>query len=43
VHEESLSEIHLVLPAAEEELSDADLEQVSGGGCWDDEGCPTDA
>jgi hypothetical protein len=43
VHEESLSEIHLVLPVGEEQLSDADLELVSGGGCWDDSGCPTDA
>jgi hypothetical protein len=43
VHEESLSEIHLVLPASEEQLSEADLEMVCGGGCWADEACPTDA
>jgi hypothetical protein len=34
VHEESLSDVHLVLPAATEDLSDADLEAVSGGLCW---------
>jgi hypothetical protein len=34
VHEESLSEVHLVLPPAQEDLSDADLEMVSGGVFW---------
>jgi hypothetical protein len=40
VHEESFSELHLVLPPSEQELSDADLEMVSGGLCWYD--CPSD-
>jgi|1186.fasta_scaffold321996_2 hypothetical protein len=31
VHEESGTEVHLVLPAAEDRLSDAELEMVSGG------------
>ena len=35
VHEESLSEVHLVLPASQEDLSDADLEMVAGGAGWD--------
>jgi hypothetical protein len=34
VHEETMSEVHLVLPPASEDLSDADLELVSGGLCW---------
>ncbi|MFM7596970.1 MAG: hypothetical protein ACKO70_01140 [Actinomycetota bacterium] len=34
LHEESLTQIHLTIPAAED-LSDADLELVAGGGnCW---------
>jgi hypothetical protein len=40
VHEESMSEVHLVLPAAQEDLSDADLELVAGGAGWAD--CPND-
>lgn len=36
VHEESLSEVHLVLPASQEDLSDADLELIAGGGGWTD-------
>jgi hypothetical protein len=35
VHEESLSEVHLVLPASQENMSDADLELIAGGGAWD--------
>jgi hypothetical protein len=35
VHEESLTDIHLVLPAnTSDELSDNDLELVAGGSCW---------
>ena len=41
VHEESLSEVHLVLPPATQDLSDADLEMVSGGLAWGD--CTSDA
>jgi hypothetical protein len=33
LHEESLTQIHLTIPAAEA-LSDADLELVSGGNLW---------
>ncbi|MBD0348889.1 MAG: NHLP leader peptide family natural product precursor [Thermoleophilia bacterium] len=40
VHEESLTELHVVLPATEEELTDAELEMVSGGVCWTE--CPND-
>jgi hypothetical protein len=40
VHEESLSEVHLVLPASQEDLSDADLELVAGGAAWGE--CPDD-
>lgn len=40
VHEESLTHVHLVVPAAPAargELAEADLELVAGGGvCWDD-------
>jgi hypothetical protein len=37
VHEESMSEVHLVLPVSQEDLSDADLELVAGGGSfWGD-------
>lgn len=39
VHQESLTDIHLVIPAAtgEDELSESDLELVAGGAaCWDD-------
>jgi hypothetical protein len=35
VHEESLSELHLVLPVSSDDLSDAELEAVSGGGIYD--------
>ena len=35
LHEESLTQIHLTIPAAEA-LTDADLELVSGGGMWGD-------
>jgi hypothetical protein len=40
VHEESLSEVHLVLPASQEDLSDAELELVAGGAGWGE--CPDD-
>ncbi|MFM7597350.1 MAG: NHLP leader peptide family RiPP precursor [Actinomycetota bacterium] len=33
LHEESLTQIHLTIPAAED-LSDTDLELVAGGGGW---------
>lgn len=39
VHEESLTSIHLVVPAAapgDGQMSDADLELVAGGICWAD-------
>lgn len=42
VHEESLTNIHVVLPAARGagELAEDDLELVAGGGnCWDNCGC----
>lgn len=42
VHEESLTGIHLVIPAqaTSGELSEDDLELVAGGGtCWDNCGC----
>jgi hypothetical protein len=35
VHEESLAEIHVVLPVATETLSDEQLDMVSGGGMYD--------
>lgn len=39
VHEDTPSEVHLVIPGSAE-LSDRDLEMVSGGACWTD--CPQD-
>ncbi len=38
VHEESLSHVHLVVPAkaAAGEIADEDLEMVAGGACWSD-------
>ncbi len=39
VHEESLTHVHLVIPAvqAKGEIADGDLELVAGGGtCWQD-------
>ncbi|MFM7599434.1 MAG: hypothetical protein ACKO70_13875 [Actinomycetota bacterium] len=36
LHEESLTQIHLTIPSAED-LSDTDLELVAGGTCWSDE------
>ena len=36
VHEESLTDIHLTIPAAGD-LADADLELVAGGICWTNE------
>ena len=41
VHEESVSEVHLVLPPANEDLSDAELEMVSGGAFWGE--CTSDS
>ncbi|MFM7212605.1 MAG: hypothetical protein ACKOYQ_11530, partial [Actinomycetota bacterium] len=35
IHEESLTQIHLTIPSSEH-LSDADLELVAGGACWED-------
>ena len=40
VHEETVSEVHPVLPPANEDLSDAELEMVSGGTAWGE--CPSD-
>lgn len=37
VHEESLTDIHLVIPASSSPLSESDLELVSGG--WNGESC----
>jgi hypothetical protein len=34
VHEESLTEVHVVIPTAREDLSDRELEMVSGGYDW---------
>jgi|RhiMethySRZTD1v2_1073278.scaffolds.fasta_scaffold60755_3 hypothetical protein len=34
VHEETVYDVHLALPPVTEDLSDADLELVSGGLCW---------
>ena len=42
VHEESLTHVHLVIPAQTSSgvISDQDLEMVAGGGaCWDNCGC----
>ena len=38
LHEESLTQIHLTIPATED-LADTDLELVSGGLCWSDGSC----
>ena len=35
LHEESLTQIHLTIPASAD-LSEADLELVAGGVCWAD-------
>jgi hypothetical protein len=35
LHEESLTQIHLTIPSSAE-LSESDLELVSGGVCWTD-------
>jgi hypothetical protein len=41
VHEESLTDVHLVIPAAlGDEIAEDDLELVAGGtSCWDNCGC----
>jgi hypothetical protein len=41
VHEESLADVHLVIPAAVgDEIAEEDLELVAGGAtCWDNCGC----
>ena len=36
LHEESLTQIHLTIPATDV-LGDADLELVAGGVCWSDD------
>ena len=38
LHEESLTQIHLTVPASDH-LSDADLELVAGGICWSEAAC----
>ena len=42
LHEESLTQIHLTIPASAE-LTDADLDLVAGGGgaCWTNNTCDT--
>lgn len=37
VHEESLTDVHLVIPLVDSdgEVSESDLDLVSGAGCWD--------
>lgn len=34
VHEESLTDVHLVIPPSVDEISEDDLELVAGGLCW---------
>ncbi len=34
VHTESLTDVHLTIPADSDQLSDADLELAAGGGAW---------
>ena len=43
VHEESLTDVHLVIPAAAgDEIAEEDLELVAGGGvCWENCSCST--
>lgn len=40
VHEESLTDVHLVIPRATgDELHEEDLDLVAGGACWDNCNC----
>jgi hypothetical protein len=43
-HEETLSHLHIVLPAAAApgDIADDQLEMVAGGTCWDHCSCPND-
>lgn len=34
VHEESLTDVHLVIPPSVDEITEDDLELVAGGLCW---------
>lgn len=37
VHVETANSLHIVLPAAEEELNEAELDAIAGGmACWED-------
>lgn len=41
VHEESLTDVHLVIPAAVgDEIPEDDLELVAGGACWTNDCTP---
>ena len=40
VHQESMTELHLVVPSARDQLSDEELDMIAGGSCYGD--CPED-